>query len=123
VATKNPYELASLAECASPDSLTSPGASFLERVADAADSIREEGGDEDNVSEAADSAVPVYTHERWQVFVDLAAYNEDVTELGATGDDLTGCAGVALYMIAERLLHALLAEDVDEDADEEEEAE
>jgi hypothetical protein len=65
--------------------------------------------------------VPIYTHERWQVFVDLQAYQEDVSEYG-DADDLTNAAGVALYMIAERLVHALateLSDALDADADEE----
>ena len=132
----NPFCLASLADCASPDSISSPGAAFLASVArDVAEHVESyvaEGDPgyrltelrEDGSHEIADSAVPVYTHERWQVFVDLAAYNEDASELGATADDLTGAAGVALYMIAERLVHALadeLSEALDEDDDEDDE--
>lgn len=133
----NPFCLASLADCASPDSADSPGAAFLARVArDVTDYVSDaEDADPrdalDNVSDwshgIADSAVPVYTHERWQVFVDLAAYQEDVSELMPdAGDDLTGAAGVALYMIAERLVRALadeLSEALDAEDAEDDDAE
>lgn len=106
-------QLARLADCPSPDSPTSPGAHFLESVAD---SYQEAAADErydedDSPHEIADAAVPVYTHERWQTFVDLCAYQEDTTELGDDGSDLTQSAAIALYMIAERLVRALADED------------
>jgi hypothetical protein len=45
------------------------------------------------------------------VFVDLGAYNEDPAgELGDDGSDLTQAAGVALYLIASRLVAALAQE-------------
>ena len=97
--TYNPYQLSSMADCYDPDSTTSPGARFLERIADAfresytydpdttPDSFRDDG----SAHEVADGAVPIYTHERWQVFADLGAYNEDPTELGVEdASDLTG---------------------------------
>lgn len=110
--THTPYALARLAECASPDSLDSPGARFLASVADAvADHIdyNEGAWDDDDAHEIADGAVPVYTHERWQVFVDLAAYQEDPSEWGEI-TDMTEAAAVCLYMIAERLACAVAAE-------------
>jgi hypothetical protein len=130
----SPFHLASLADCASPDSIESPGAVFLARVARDVTDYVSDAEDADprdalaNVSDwshgIADSAVPVYTHERWATFVDLGAYNEDVSDYGAM-DDLTNAAGVALYMIAERLVHALaeeLSEALDADAAEREDA-
>lgn len=107
--THTAWQLARLADCLDPDAPDSPGARFLERVAaDYREAIADETYDaDDSPHEIADNAVPVYTHDRWQVFVDLGAYQEDVTELGATGDDLTGCAADALYMIADRLVRAL----------------
>lgn len=116
-----PYMLAKLAGCASPDSETSPGAAFLERVASTVDDYSHDS-DRDWIHEAADGAVPVYTYDRWLTFVDLAAYQEDISELGMRAcDDLTDAAGVALYMIADRLLQALVDEDDDERADEDDE--
>jgi hypothetical protein len=114
----NAYSLASLADCATPDTQESPGAAFLLRVQDATREAVEEIDDpedieremQDRAHEIADTAVPVYTHDCWQVFVDLGAYNEDASELGADASDLTTAAGVALYMIAERVVTALVTE-------------
>lgn len=123
---RNSYQLARLADVTSPDSPTSPGAEWLLRVASDAEDLWDYGKNEteiqDTISEYADQAVPIYTHERWQVFVDLAAYTEEVTDLGPV-EDMTAAAGVALYMIAERLLNALIEEKREEAEDEEEEAE
>jgi hypothetical protein len=116
--------LANLAGCAYPD--TEQGRAFLTGLESAAHEILEYADDdtpadrlddEGYVHEAADSAVPVYTGARWQVFADLAAWNEDTEELGASGSDLTGAAGVALYMIARRGLDAILSEILDENSD------
>lgn len=116
----NVWELARMADCASPDDEHSPGADFLlgvqadmaERFAWAADN--DEVVDGDVVSEVADGAVPVYTHPRWQVFVDLCAYQEDIRDYGTDAADMTEAAGVALYCIAERLAFALLWEEEEE---------
>lgn len=114
---RTPYALASLAGCASPDSPDSPGARFLKRVeTDVFETIEYDGGIEPHADvhetafQIADRCVPVYTHERWETFVDLAAYTEDTRELGDDGSDLTQSAGLALYMIAERLAAELLEE-------------
>lgn len=116
----NAYQLANLADVQSPDSLESPGAQWLVQVASYADEIdASEEYWQDEVSEAADSVVPIYTHNRWQVFVDLCAYTEDVNDIdpGASAD-MNDRAGLALYMIAERLLVALVeakAEEAEDD--------
>jgi hypothetical protein len=127
--TYSPYELASMADCASPDSLDSPGARFLLEVADACrELVTENPGSSaddlrDSVSEIADGAPDVYTYARWQEFVDLGAWNEDLSELGCDGDDMTQAAAVCLYMIAERLAVAVIedllerADDDDDDDD------
>jgi hypothetical protein len=112
---RNAYSLALLADVASPDSLESPGALWLTRIESAAANLLEEcaelGGDPvDAIHETADAIVPIYTHERWSVFTDLAAYNEDVTDYGPDYSDLTAVAGVALYVVAERLLSILVDE-------------
>lgn len=109
------WHLARLAGCSNPDTPESPGARFLRAVDAGAIELAEShepdglGEPSDDVHELADSAVPIYTHERWQTFTDLAAYQEDVTEYGEIAD-LTAAAGVALYMIADRLAFAILAE-------------
>jgi len=115
-----PYELALLASCASPDTPDSAGARFLRRLASAAQEVAEEYRQnqtpEDDwdyngeLSELADSAVPIYTHELWSVFTDLAAYREDPTDL-ITGVDLKNLdkvACVCLYIIAERLVYEII---------------
>ena len=126
------WALSSLADCASPDRpdrygythevnpddfTPSPGADFLRSVAvDLAERIEYAGDDftpddfSDELVELVDGAPSVYTAERWAEFVDLAAYNEDGADLGGFPSDLTDAAGVALYMIAERLAWALLRE-------------
>lgn len=114
------YALACFAECggvSGPDTSESAGARFLDRVRDALlegmehrENCQDTSAHDDFVWEIADGAVPIYTHERWLAFVDLAAYQEDISDLCADTSDLTVAAGVALYMIAERLCHALIAE-------------
>ena len=133
VGGRSAYELAHMADVASPDNDDSPGAEWLRLVAGDLHDLLDQYATEvmageidpetdlgDEITESADQIVPTYTHHRWQVFIDLAAYQEDVSELGEIdGDDLTrSVAGVALYMIAERLMNALIAEiDTDEDDD------
>lgn len=113
--------LAGLAGCMYPD--TEAGRDFLHGLESAAHEILDYADadtpadrldDSGAVHEQADSAVPVYTAPRWAVFADLGAYTE---ELGATGSDLTGAAGVALYMIARRGIDAILAEILAENTD------
>lgn len=131
----NAYELANLADCGTPDEPgpfgfvdadtvgtqpeASPGARFLlgvwSAVAEAIDNYTDGSTDDqrsEDAHEIADSAVPIYTHELWATFVDLAAYQEDVTEYVSStrtdGYDMQRLASVALYMIAERLALALL---------------
>lgn len=110
----------------------SPGARFLRSVEDAVYELADRVGaidtdtinDDGSVHEIADAAPDVYTHTRWQEFTDLAAWQEDISEYGEIdGDDLErSVAGVALYMIAERLAWALL-EELAEEAEEEGEGE
>jgi hypothetical protein len=120
----NAYELALLnSEIASPDALDSPGALFLLGIQSAVDDYRRYADDPgqqiddigDMAHEIADGAVPIYTHERWQVFVELAAYQVDVAEISADSDDLTALAGNALYLVARDIAAALLTEDGEEE--------
>jgi len=116
-----------------PESMTSPGAEFLLDIRDRVVSAVAERTDTKEIesSEIADSAVPIPTHERWQVFVDLALYHyegqmEDPPELTTDGvgtvlfyaaDDLTG----QLLGQAEQDYKDLENEDEEEEDDEEEE--
>ena len=127
------WHLAEMAECGSPDApdgigttpppaespTPSPGARLLRHVANAVAEHIEYAGEKFDAHEIADGAPSVYTWERWQEFVDLAAWREDPDDLGA-GDDMTERAGVCLYIIAERLAKALVQYAV-ETADEDEE--
>ena len=111
--------LSRLAECAQPE--TDKGRDFLRGVADGLVERVEysepsDTGDVDDLrdlsSEAADGAIPVYTHQKWAVFVDCGAYSENVSDLVHGKRDLTGndVAKAALYQIADRLWHALAEE-------------
>ncbi|MGH7612223.1 MAG: hypothetical protein ACREN4_09415 [Candidatus Dormibacteria bacterium] len=108
--------LASLAECHSPDNRESAGTVFLRHVAEAVAEQIDDGQDlaaddlSDTISEIADGAPDVYTHQRWLEFVDLCAYEEDISELAGAEADLTKLAGYALYQIADRLARALFEE-------------
>lgn len=109
----NAYQLARLADCASPDSLESAGAAFLVNVADTWQERASDGSyDRDDTPwEIADAAPSVYTFTRWQEFTDLAAWQEDADEVGGLPADMTDAAGVCLYLIAERLVNALTDEE------------
>jgi hypothetical protein len=122
----NAYELARYADCASPDGLESPGAKFLEVVRDVVvDAITDEDTPEedrhDSAFAIADASVPIYTYDKWQAFVDLAAWQEDPSELGFDGTDMEQGAGICLMMVGERLARALFEEADDDDDDEEDE--
>ena len=125
------YWLSSEVESISgPDSPESPGAKFLDAVRDSVVETLEykiendTDGDllhaarvlRDDAHELADGAVPIYTHERWQVFVDLCAYNVDIDDYASGTTDMTELAGVALYEVARRLTDALCAK-VEEEYD------
>jgi hypothetical protein len=112
------YALANrVSDIAGPDSETSPGAVFLLRVRDALVEALEwkvENDDpdlahaarvlRDDSHELADAAVPVYTHDRWLAFTDLAAWQVDVSEYTGGTEDMTTLAGIALYEVARQLV-------------------
>jgi hypothetical protein len=119
----NAYILARMADCASPDSQESPGAVWLRRVASDLDELLEAiaGGAEpsDSVFEFVDQALPIYTHELWKVWVDLAGYNlsDQAAEEWGIGENasMEDRARIGLLFCAEGLLMALL-DDAAEDA-------
>lgn len=111
-----PWALARMAECLDSDTEDSPGAKFLARVRDSVVDDWEWLTENDSapdyfgaVSEIAEGCVPTYTHDLWATFVDLGAYDEDVTDHGPI-ESLDQAARVALYLIAERLVYALVEE-------------
>jgi hypothetical protein len=57
--------------------------------------------------------VPVYTHNLWVTFVDLAAYSEDLSDWAYEhdADSPERLPSLALYMIGERLALALFEDE------------
>jgi hypothetical protein len=108
----NAYQLANIADIQSPDQKDSPGAVFLLSVQDAVnEAIEDKYQDMDEAAhEIADNAVPVYTYQMWQTFIDLCAWNEDPSEFGRESEDMSQQAGVCLYLIANRLADTLIEE-------------
>jgi hypothetical protein len=120
-ALRDTYDLSSIAQAADvafPD--FAPARTWLTDVRDAAfeslsEAVTETGFDAaeayDTVHEIADGIVPIYTHARWSVFVDLAAYTEEIGDYYTPSDsiDMTAAAGVALYLIAERVIVHIFA--------------
>jgi hypothetical protein len=109
----NPFQLASLVDCYSPDTLDSPGGAWLTVVYEAAIEAFERVADEElhdfDWSDAAHEIADQHcddsdgTYNMWQRFVDLGAFNEDPSELGADSGDMNKLAMTCLYMIAERV--------------------
>lgn len=126
----NAYELANHANCVCPDSLESPGALFLIGVRDdfverwCEDLNMVEGmtasecvkvfRDFDIPQVIADNAPSVYTHPVVLQCVDLCAYREDLSELRAKNNTMEDDARLSLYIVAERLVNALLGMLTDE---------
>ena len=118
----NAYRLANMANVASPDTQDSHGAQLLTRVRDALVEWVEyrQGEDvetlgvkaQDDAFEQADSTVPVYTHQIWQTFIDLAAYSDEASD-EFDGATMTEQASYVLARIAERLFVALAEEYVE----------
>jgi len=106
-----PYALADLAGVAAPDSPTSAGAGWLDTIrVDVIDMLHDDEISDDSIHEHADSAVSVYKHERMTIVVDLAIWDEDIEEYAGDSGEVTilGLAGLAQYVVAERLIRALI---------------
>ena len=114
------YGLTNMADVASPDALDSPGAQFLTSVRDSlvewveyvqdtydVQSLPETA--QDNAIDQVDATVPPYTHQLWQTFVDLCAYNDESAG-EFDGGTMTEKASYILARIAERLFVALAEE-------------
>ena len=118
------FRLALEADLASPDAVDSPGALWLNTIREAAVEFYEynkEDGDED-VDEGlhllADGIIPVYTHEVWLVFTDLAVWAEDLLDHSLPpGEDMTRRAMMLLYNVAERLSRTIYTQLVEEEND------
>ena len=77
--------------------VTQAGQDLVRNRPSDADAVR------DGVHERARALVPRNPHERWELFVDLGAYQGD--------DDMTAAAGEAVRVVAERLLTLLVLGD------------
>lgn len=131
-------ELSKLADSMSPDSATSPGASMLKSVRTATIESIEYGdlhfdgyprGNERTIREIAAGAPDVYSYPKWQEFVDLGAWQEEIGrdvsdefvefELSGLAEGMDRDGTQALFMIADRLVRALIAmgDDIDDDDD------
>ena len=122
------FRLALEADVGAPDAVDSPGARWLNTISEAAVEFYEynkEDGDEDvddGLHLLADGIVPVYNHEVWLVFTDLAIWAEERPDLvHAIGTyeepDMTTTARVMLYYVAERLAHTIHTQLVEEEND------
>jgi hypothetical protein len=124
------YALARLADCHDPDTAESPGAQFLRSVETYTEERvhwEKDNDEETDVSdlahEIADATIPVYTGELWATFVDLQAWDEDISDYGDFEGDIEQVARWAVYGIGRRLAEALIEElrEVDGANDEDEE--
>ena len=114
------YRLSLKAGVESPDALNSLGAQFLASVRDAlvewVEYVRD-AYDVQSLPETAqetaidqvDATMPAYTHQLWQTFTDLAAY-DDESAGEFDGGTMTEKVSYILACIAERLFVALAEE-------------
>jgi hypothetical protein len=127
LSAESAYELATYADCQSPDTLDSPGAQYLVAVRDAMvraisdGEIMWEGASAmvaaptdrgDVISQIADDAHLIYTHNKWQAFTDLCAYQraDDVAEDMGEPGGMDQWADLCLYSIAEDLCNTVCRE-------------
>lgn len=112
VAALDPIDLAEAAGIDTP-APGSPGVAFLDAVRVAvAEALALDAVRVDEIAEAVAAAVPIATVTRWEVFVALRLFREDLAA-EALGDvdagDLTDRVGHALLIFAEALASALVA--------------
>lgn len=99
------FELSRIGDCASPDSLTSPGAELLDNLRiNLIDHLQHDAEGIVPVAEIADSSLSVYTHTIWLQFADLRAYDEEISDYMALGSSMTQQAQFALAFLAERVI-------------------
>lgn len=130
IAGYNDHQLANRADSyAGNDEASAFFYSIRDSVLERAEDIDAEDWDQQMVEdysgqahEIADGAPDVYTWTRWQEFAGTQAWQEDLSELGWEGGDLTEAAGIALYMIAQRLVAELAVEIQDSITDDDTEA-
>ena len=106
VAGETGVEIAWILDDLGPDATATQIVAAVQRFRDGED-------DDERAREIAEGAPDVYTHTRWAEFVDLNAWQEDVSEWDGAGAELTDLAGYALAEIARRLVDALAGEVVE----------
>jgi hypothetical protein len=117
----SPNGLAVLADCHNDNDAADE---FLIGIRDAVIELTDEIGADDwqrlavenyagAIDELRDSAVSVYTWEKWQQFIGTRAWSEDLSDWMPDTTDLDKLAALALYSIAQRLAVALVAEIAD----------
>ena len=103
----NAYQLADIAECGVPTNQNNDGAEYLNDIRDdILNAYIENTLDDyphDTLNEIIDSNMPIYTGQFWRVFTDLEAYNEDASDFGYDGADMTRLATGCLWVIGHRL--------------------
>ena len=82
---------------------------FAESIVAAVQSFRD-GDDDTRAEQIAEGAPDVVTAIRWAEFIDLHAWQEDISEWDGVGHDLSTLAALALAEIARRLVDALAGE-------------
>ncbi len=100
----NAYYMASIIDSASPSSLSSKGAELLDDLRYYILEWLNNNDEPLDVNQVANEALPIYTHDIWETFVDLCAYNEDIEVWVDENSDMNQQAGFALYVIAERFV-------------------
>lgn len=112
------WKLAEEAGLSRPDSDSSPGGEWLKQVWQRIENLLENWGYEedvdwkapleDRIMEEADDAVPIYTHNLWEVWVDLQGYNHTEMFTRVFGDyktdDINKIPQASLYDAAHTLL-------------------
>jgi hypothetical protein len=102
------YELSKMADVGDPDHSESPGGEWLTYIYESWENVRTQYDDVDRmITETADGSVPVGTHQRWLVYVDVCGYREDLTDYDLDPKDMNAICSLCLYVIAERLIAAL----------------
>lgn len=106
VAGETGDELATILDDLGPDA-------FAASIVAAVQRFRDREDDDERAREIAEGAPDVVTAVRWAEFVDLYAWQEDVSEWDGAGAELTDLAALALREIARRLVDALAGEVVE----------
>tara|TARA_R110002073_G_scaffold253928_1_gene416587 strand:- start:445 stop:843 length:399 start_codon:yes stop_codon:yes gene_type:complete len=115
----NYIQIARMAECSTPEGDDTDGAKFLRECFDMAEELNIElqgleNGEydmriDDLAHEFADSCVPIYTNQLWNVWVDCGGYHfdgeyRDFTSHGDTSDTMNRIAQADCYQWARNIM-------------------